>query len=240
MRMKESYEGVYDIDGVRTALTLRRNSIYEVEGGFGAFEANAFEVLPNGEWDGLDNYDGGWSACVRWLGRKLNKAQRSRLYNATGMDKVHQQQSEKSSRSGAAAEQYVASYLAIHYGLTVHVSKPGTPSKDLMVYKDGCEQGCAIQVKYRENAKSVKVNASAVFDFLVCVSPGIWLPVNPSDSTYKHHRRQLECFIVPTDHVFPRESFSYCYSNYEENWEAILGFFKRPDKISEGTTAVSR
>lgn len=219
------YEEVFVIDGERMVLCISRNSDQDILSGFGTHWASIHRILPNGDWDISESYDGPWSSCVRWLGRSLDKTQRQLLYQGTGMRAQNLRQSEDSTRKGAATEQYVASYLAIHYGLTVHVSKPGTPSKDLIAFKDGCERGCAIQVKYRESARTIKINSNTPFDFLVCVTSGSLVPIKSPHSP-ERYRHQLASFIAPASDVVPGMSFGYYYSNYAENWEAILNFFQ--------------
>lgn len=224
--MKKNFEEVFVIDGKKTVLCVSETSRQDRERGWPPYSANTFLLALNGDYDLVDSIFGTWRTCVQWLGRKLDKVQRIVFYQKTGIDVVHRRQSEECTRKGVAAEQYVASYLGIHYGLNLHLSNPGTPSKDLVAYKHGCERGCAIQVKYRENARTVKLSGNVNFDFLVCITPGAMLPLDDRSRLPMRYRRQLSAFIIPAEAIYGNESFRFCYSNYFENWDAITGFFE--------------
>lgn len=220
------YEKEYIINGERRMLCLSQSSAQDIKAGWPPYAADVFRILPSGDWEIQDRYVGNWAMCLRWLGKKLTGSQREQLYQSTALHTVHQQQSEKNARNGAAAEQYVASYLALHLNLTVHVNNPGTPGKDLVAYQSGSQRACAIQVKYRESAKTVKVRSNASFNFLICVTPGTRQPVGQPLNTRDRYRHQLASFIVPSEHILPNENVGFYYANYEEHWGDILDFFR--------------
>lgn len=211
-----SYEKTFEVKGRRLLLALDRSR------DDGDWTASVFRCLDD-DYELEKTYKGAGQSCVRWLARALDKKGRETLYSDTGMDAVHQQQSERIAREFDAAEQYVAAYLAIHCGLTVHRSKPGSPSKDLTAYLSERGRGCAIQVKWRGNPVArVTTKPNPDFDFVVIVTPDF-----PFRGAGSHTgRRNLTCFIVPSGHVDYRGNVDFRYANYQENWALICDYFK--------------
>lgn len=171
----------------------------------------------------LDNFYGSWESCARRLALKLDAKHRKIFYLETGLAEVHILQAQRNARNFDAAEQYVLSYLAIHCGLTVHRANPGTPTKDLIAFKDGVDKACTVQVKWRKDDRSpVSLTSTENLDFVVVVVPEYQYQFANGHSA----RRHLDCYIVPASHVRPNKNVGYRYSNYQENWDLILGHFE--------------
>lgn len=95
-------------------LCLSQSSAQDIEAGWLPYGAHVFRILPNDDWEAQEHHVGNWTMCLRWLATKLPGSQGEQFCQCTGLHAMHQQQSEKNARNGAAAEQYVASYLALH------------------------------------------------------------------------------------------------------------------------------
>lgn len=222
--MKNDYIGEnYLIDGVNHILTCEMLS----DGGGSTPTAWIFERMPNNDWNIVDSKHGPTrSACILWLGKKLDAVQRKRLYLETGHSNQCVQKSAVSKSRSVAAKQYVAAYLTIHLNLTSQLNSSGTQGWDLTTFKSGCNRGCSIKVKYRESGNSVQIGANVKFDFLVCVVPGDPLRIDSSNlHGSSRYRDQMECYVIPASHISGAQNFDFRFTNYEENWKDIREFF---------------
>lgn len=114
MTLVRHYEKEQLINGESVMLCLSQSSAHDIEAGWLPYGAHVFRILPNDDWEAQEHHVGNWTMCLRWLATKLPGSQREQFCQCTGLHAMHQQQSEKNARNGAAAEQYVASYLALH------------------------------------------------------------------------------------------------------------------------------